>query len=67
MSDNSEPNRQSSFIAFGAPSLGEEEITEVTDCLRSGWLGTGPRVARFEADFGAYKGSDNEHVAAVNS
>jgi dTDP-4-amino-4,6-dideoxygalactose transaminase len=55
------------FMVFGAPDLGEEEIAEVVDCMRSGWLGTGPRVARFEADFGAYKGLPREHVAAVNS
>ena len=39
------------FIVFGAPKIGEEEIDEVVACMRSGWLGTGPRVARFEADF----------------
>ncbi|MGN6237742.1 DegT/DnrJ/EryC1/StrS family aminotransferase [Dyella sp.] len=55
------------FIVFGAPSLGEEEIAEVEACLRSGWLGTGPRVARFEEAFAAYKQADAERVAAVNS
>ena len=45
------------FLIFGAPAIGEEEIAEVVDCMRSGWLGTGPRVARFEADFAAYSGS----------
>lgn len=33
--------------------------------MRSGWLGTGPRVAQFERDFAAYKSVD--HAAAVNS
>lgn len=33
--------------------------------MESGWLGTGPRVARFEQDFSSYKGA--EYVAAVNS
>ena len=60
-------NQQSTFLTFGAPSIGEEEIDEVTACLRSGWLGTGPRVARFEADFAKYKGTDPSHAAAVNS
>lgn len=55
------------FLVFGSPLIGEEEIAEVTDCLRSGWLGTGPRVARFESDFAAYKHSTAAHVAAVNS
>lgn len=55
------------FIVFGSPLIGEKEIAEVEACLRSGWLGTGPRVARFEADFAAYLGTDAAHVAAVNS
>jgi dTDP-4-amino-4,6-dideoxygalactose transaminase len=33
--------------------------------MRSGWLGTGPKVARFENDFKAYKGAG--HSVAVNS
>jgi len=53
------------FLVFGAPVLGEEEIREVVSCLRSGWIGTGPRVARFEEDFKAYKKSD--YAVAVNS
>lgn len=55
------------YIVFGAPDIGEEEIAEVEACLRSGWLGTGPRVARFERDFAAYKGIRSDQVAAVNS
>ena len=55
------------FIVFGRPEIGEEEIAEVEACLRSGWLGTGPRVARFESDFAAYKGVSPSRVAAVNS
>lgn len=67
MTDNSKSAQRNSFIVFGAPALGDEEIAEVNDCLRSGWLGTGPRVARFEADFATYKDTNNTHVAAVNS
>jgi dTDP-4-amino-4,6-dideoxygalactose transaminase len=55
------------FLVFGAPQIGEAEIAEVESCLRSGWLGTGPRVARFESDFAAYKGVPAARVAAVNS
>ncbi len=55
------------FLVFGSPAIGEDEINEVVSCLRSGWLGTGPRVAQFEKDFAAYKLMDNTHVAAVNS
>ncbi len=61
------PEETLPYIVFGAPHIGEEEIAEVEACLRSGWLGTGPRVARFERDFAAYKGVGPEQVAAVNS
>lgn len=60
-------NAASEFLTFGAPAIGEEEIAEVVACLRSGWIGTGPRVARFEADFARYKGTHPNQVAAVNS
>lgn len=43
-------------LIFGRPVIGEDEIAEVVDCLRSGWIGRGPRVARFEQAFAAYKG-----------
>ena len=53
------------FLVFGAPAIEDAEIQEVVATMRSGWLGTGPRVARFEREFAAYKGA--EHAAAVNS
>jgi dTDP-4-amino-4,6-dideoxygalactose transaminase len=52
-------------IVFGQPQILDDEIEEVLACLRSGWIGTGPRVARFERDFAAFKGVD--HAAAVGS
>ncbi|GLQ49275.1 DegT/DnrJ/EryC1/StrS family aminotransferase [Dyella flava] len=57
----------SPFLVFGAPQIGEEEIAEVVDCLRSGWLGTGPRVAQFEREFAAFRHVQATQVAAVNS
>ena len=57
----------SEFIVFGAPDIQSAEIEEVVASLESGWLGTGPKVARFEADFAAYKGVSSEQVAALNS
>jgi dTDP-4-amino-4,6-dideoxygalactose transaminase len=45
------------FLPFHRPSLGREEETEVLDALRSGWLTTGPRTQRFEADFARYLGA----------
>jgi dTDP-4-amino-4,6-dideoxygalactose transaminase len=61
-----EPIRsKESFLVFGAPALGQEEIDEVVDCLRTGWIGTGPKVARFEEEFRRYRGA--RHAVAVNS
>src|SRR5262245_25953715 len=42
------------FLPFHQPSIGEEEIQEVVDALRSGWITTGPRTARFEREFRDY-------------
>jgi dTDP-4-amino-4,6-dideoxygalactose transaminase len=53
------------FISFHRPSIGEEEISEVVDTLRSGWLTTGPRVALFEREFSEYV--DAPQAIAVNS
>jgi dTDP-4-amino-4,6-dideoxygalactose transaminase len=53
------------MIVFGSPYIGEEEIQEVVACLRSGWIGTGPRVRRFEELFREYTGAKN--AVAVNS
>ena len=52
-------------IPFGSPSIGEAEIAEVVATLRSGWLTTGPRVARFEELFADYVGT--RHAVAVAS
>jgi dTDP-4-amino-4,6-dideoxygalactose transaminase len=43
-----------SFLVFGSPTIGEEEIAEVVDSLRSGWVGTGPKVQRFESMLAEY-------------
>lgn len=45
------------FLPFSTPSLGDEEINEVVDSLRSGWITTGPKVKRFEDAFKAYVGA----------
>ena len=52
-------------IPFHQPSIGQEEIDEVTSTLRSGWLTTGPRTAQFEREFREYLGVPN--ALAVNS
>src|SRR3974390_2879812 len=52
-------------IIFGAPLLGESEATSVADCIRSGWIGLGERVGRFEQEFAAYRSAP--YAAAVGS
>jgi len=54
-----------SFIPFHVPSIGDEEIREVVDTLRSGWLTTGPKTNQFEKEFSAYVRAP--HALAVNS
>jgi dTDP-4-amino-4,6-dideoxygalactose transaminase len=53
------------FLVFGAPRIEQEEIDEVVATLRSGWLGTGPRVARFESQMKEFTGAP--YAVATNS
>ncbi len=54
------------FLQFALPDIGEEEIAEVVDSLRSGWLTTGPKTQRFEQEFAEFVGG-NVQALAVNS
>lgn len=65
MADRGPVRDRDDFLVFGAPLVEQAEKDEVLDSLDSGWLGTGPKVARFERDFAAYVGA--EHAAAFNS
>lgn len=53
------------FLVFGSPIIEDDEIQEVISSMKSGWLSTGPKVARFEEDFKGYKSA--KHAVAVNS
>jgi dTDP-4-amino-4,6-dideoxygalactose transaminase len=53
------------YLVFGSPSIGEEEISEVSQSMRSGWVGTGPKVKRFEEMFKEFKNC--RHAIAVSS
>src|SRR2546425_13319768 len=53
------------FLPFAPPLIGEEEINEVVDALRSGWITTGPKTKRFESEFAAYLGAPS--ALALNS
>ena len=52
-------------VPFAIPEFGTEEIQEVTDVIRSGWLTTASRCAQFEKNFAEYVGA--KHALAVNS
>ncbi|MCP9760665.1 DegT/DnrJ/EryC1/StrS family aminotransferase [Aquitalea sp. S1-19] len=54
------------FLPFALPDIGEDEIAEVVDALRSGWVTTGPKTRQFEADFAEFIG-DGVEAIAVNS
>ena len=58
---------QADFLPFALPEIGEEEIAEVVDTLRSGWVTTGPKARRFEQDFVKFLGDDSLQAIAVNS
>ena len=53
------------YLPYALPSIGEAEIAEVVDSLRSGWITMGPKVKRFEAAFAEYVGAP--HALAMNS
>ena len=59
------------FLPFALPEIGDEEIAEVVDTLRKGWITTGPKAKRFEAAFAQFLGDETGgqglHCIAVNS
>ena len=55
----------SEFLPFALPLIGEDEITEVVDTLKSGWLTTGKKTVSFEGQFAEYVEASN--ALAVNS
>lgn len=44
------------FLPFALPDLGDDEIAEVVDTLKSGWITTGPKAKRFEQAFAEFLG-----------
>ncbi|HSW03356.1 DegT/DnrJ/EryC1/StrS family aminotransferase [Aquabacterium sp.] len=55
------------FLPYALPEIGDDEIAEVVDTLKSGWVTTGPKAKRFEADFATFLGDPTLHCIAVNS
>lgn len=54
---SSASRRRGAFLLFSPPAIGEEEVAEVVDTLRSGWITTGPKTRRFETEFAGYLGA----------
>ena len=52
-------------VPFAIPECNEDEIREVANVIRSGWLTTASRCAQFETDFAEFIGV--KHALAVNS
>lgn len=57
---------QEKFLPFALPEIGEEEIQAVVECLRSGWVTTGPKTKQFEKEFAEYIGEGVEAIS-INS
>ncbi len=59
------------FLPFALPEIGDDEINEVVDTLKGGWVTTGPKSRRFEGDFAEFLGDSTRgealHCIAVNS
>jgi dTDP-4-amino-4,6-dideoxygalactose transaminase len=62
---NIEKPVRDSYLVFGSPQILETEIEEVVATLRSGWIGTGPKVAQFEKNIAEYVKA--KYTAAVYS
>jgi len=59
------PGQRKKFLIFGSPLIEQPEIDEAVAVLKSGWIGAGSRVQRFEEMFRKYKGS--RFVTALSS
>ena len=53
------------FIPFGKPDIGKDEINFITKVIRSKWIGSGPITEKFENSFKKYKKS--KFALSVNS
>ena len=58
--------KNNTYLPFALPDIGEDEIAEVVDSLRSGWITAGPKTKRFEQEFSSFLGGDVDAIA-VNS
>ncbi|WP_312712983.1 DegT/DnrJ/EryC1/StrS family aminotransferase, partial [Proteiniclasticum ruminis] len=52
-------------ISFSPPDISDEEINEVVDTLKSGWITTGPKTKLFEKQIAEY--CNTSKAVALNS
>ena len=58
-----EQTRRSQFLLFSTPAIGQEEMDEVADTLRSGWITTGPKTRLFETTFRDFVGAADAELS----
>jgi dTDP-4-amino-4,6-dideoxygalactose transaminase len=46
-------NNRTEFLPFALPTIEDQDVEEVVDVIRSGWLTSGPRIQKFEHEFAA--------------
>lgn len=55
------------FLPYSPPAIGQAEIDEVVETLRSDWITTGPKTKAFERQFGAFVGAPGGESLMLNS
>lgn len=58
-------SKRQEFLPYALPLIEEDDIAEVVDTLKSGWLAKGPKTMEFEKQFAEYVGA--KYAVAVNS
>ncbi|HZZ66415.1 MAG TPA: DegT/DnrJ/EryC1/StrS aminotransferase family protein, partial [Candidatus Baltobacteraceae bacterium] len=53
------------FLPYCRPDVDDREMAAIAECIRNGWLTTGPKVREFEETFAKLTGA--KHAVAVNS
>ena len=57
--------RREIHLGLSRPTIGDEEIAELLDSIRTGWLTMGPKVSAFEERLATYVGV--RHVRCLAS
>lgn len=57
--------KRETFLPYAVPLIDDEDINEVVETLKSGWVAKGPRTIEFEKRFAEYTGA--KYAVAMNS